>query len=147
MLIIAKSMRDLHLDGLSQVYDYDRDKTMEFEAYLRQVFFQTKGAVYCIWQKDGRYVSALRLEPFEDGWILAGLETAPQERRKGYATELIRHTVQWLGNGKVYAHIYHRNKASIAVHQRCGFRQIAPHARFLDGSVSAAAGTYFLGES
>lgn len=142
MLKIARTMGELDLDLLTQVYGYDGADAMKFDSYLQDVFFRTKGAVYCIWEQDGRYVSALRLEPYEDGLILAGLQTLPGERGKGIATELIGAVVQWLGTGKIYAHVYHRNKASIRVHQRCGFCLIAPHARFLDCSVSVFAGTY-----
>lgn len=142
MLLVAGSMRELRLELLSQVYGYDLQQEMAFEDYLRQDFFQTKGAVYCVWVQDGQYVSALRLEPYEDGMVLAGLETAPDARGRGYATELIHAAMEWFGNGKVYAHIHHRNLPSVRVHQRCGFRKIADYAQFLDGSISTSAGTY-----
>lgn len=142
MLVIMHSMRELRPELLAQIYGYSLQEEMEFEDYLRQVFFRTEGAVYCAWEQNGRYVSALRLEPYEDGMILAGLETAPDARGRGYATALIRGVMERLVNGRVYAHIHHGNTASIKVHQRCGFRKIADHARFLDGSVSTAAGTF-----
>ncbi len=144
MLKIFSDMNQLDLDMLTKVYGYDAQEERTFVDYLQDVFFRTMGAVYCVWVEDGHYVSALRLEPYEDGMVLAGLHTAQADRGKGYATELIRHAMEWLGEGKVFTHIHHWNRASIAVHRRCGFRKVLDTARLLDGSVSAAIGTYLL---
>ena len=147
MLHIASSLLELDFDKLVGVYGYNYRQTEEFEDYLRQVFFRTEGARYCIWVQEGDYVSALRLEPYQDGLVLAGLETHLDCRGKGFATALVQAALEWLGGMggvKVYSHIRRRNRASIAVHQRCGFQKIAEHARFLDGSVSSGACTYVL---
>lgn len=144
MLKIFSDMNHLDLDLLAKVYGYDTLQERSFVDYLQDVFFRTMGAVYCVWVEDGQYVSVLRLEPYEDGMVLAGLHTAQSQRSKGYATELIHQAMQWLGEGKVFAHIHHRNRASITVHRRCGFRKVSDTARLLDGSVSASIGTYLL---
>lgn len=68
----------------------------DFREYLSQVFFAAEGAAYFILEEAGRYVSALRLEPYEDGLLLEALETAPEERRKGYAAHLICETAAHL---------------------------------------------------
>ena len=105
-----------------------------FYQYLRESFFLTKGAVYAIWEEGGTYISALRLEPYEDGLLLEALETAPVYRRKGYAELLIR-AVQEAFPQRIYSHVSKGNAPSLAVHEKCGFRQILDHARYIDGSV------------
>ncbi|MBE6924152.1 MAG: GNAT family N-acetyltransferase [Ruminococcaceae bacterium] len=145
MLIIAGSLRELDFEQLAQVYDYERNDAAEFYDYLSQCFFTVKGSVYCLWQVEGHYRSALRLEPYQDGLLLTGLETAPQWRRRGYAKGLMGAVLQWLGGDshrKIYSHIRFDNKPSLAVHQRCGFRRIMDYAVLLDGTVSSQIGTF-----
>ena len=86
------------------------------------------------------YFSALRLEPYEDGLLLEALETAPAHRRKGYAEKLIR-AVQAEFLQKIYSHVSKKNTASLAVHQKCGFRQVLDYAKYIDGSVVRSAVT------
>lgn len=117
----------------------------DFFDYLRQVFFTLPGAMYCIWQKNGRYVSALRLEPWKDGLLLTGLETAPQSRNRGCACDLIRSVQAFLsqqGPVKLYSHIRNCNKPSIRVHEKCGFQKVFSYAAYTDGSVDVKSGTY-----
>lgn len=148
MLTVIHSMKELCFSDLVQVYDESvqtMDQQSDFYDYLRQVFFRTPGAVYCVWVLDGTFVSALRLEPYRDGWIVAGLETGTAYRGQGYAGELLGEALRWLkdqGSCRVYSHIEHCNGTSICVHLRCGFRKIGDCAVFLDGSASNRAGTY-----
>lgn len=111
-----------------------------FYQYLAESFFSTKGAVYAIWTEAGRYTSALRLEPYEDGLLLEALETAPDFRRKGYASALIR-AVQERFPERIYSHVHRKNKPSMAVHEQCGFLQVEAFARYIDGSVNRNAVT------
>lgn len=112
-----------------------------FRQYLWEDFFQTPGAFYALWEVEGRYVSALRLEPYRDGLLLEALSTHPAQRRKGYATELIK-AVQALSQGeKIYSHVAKKNAASQAVHKKCGFRVVTDHAAYIDGSVNRYAVT------
>ncbi|MBE6948127.1 MAG: GNAT family N-acetyltransferase [Ruminococcaceae bacterium] len=111
-----------------------------FYQYLAESFFPTKGAVYAIWEEQGVYISALRLEPYEDGLLLAALETAPSFRRQGYAAQLVR-AVQKTFPQKIYSHVSKENRPSLAVHRKCGFSQILEYARYIDGSVSRNAVT------
>lgn len=111
-----------------------------FYVYLTQSFFRTPGAVYAIWEEQGKYISALRLEPYEDGLLLEALETAPAYRRKGYAEKLIR-SVQERFPQKIYSHVSKQNRASLTVHQKCGFRQVLDYARYIDDSVARNAVT------
>lgn len=108
----------------------------EFYQYLKQVFFPTEGAVYCIWQAEGSYVSALRLEPYRDGLLLEALETAPDHRRKGYAAKLIRAIQEVYPNEKIYSHVHKRNNPSLNIHEKCCFRRISEDAVYADGSVT-----------
>ncbi len=145
MLLVVRSMNQLRFEELARLYGCDRRQEADLFDYLQQVFFRTEGALYCLWQVDGVYRCALRLEPYEDGLLLTGLETPPTHRRKGYATALLTQTLQYLqkqGPVTIYSHIYHCNKASVSLHLRCGFRMMKDCAAFLDGSVSAMAGTY-----
>ena len=154
MLHTAISLKDISFSQLMKVYeegnlenarefwpDLDENQALirgeqEFYQYLKQVFFATENARYCIWTENGRYVSALRLEPYRDGLLLEALETTPGERRKGYAVKLIRSVQEQLSGAKIYSHVSKRNLASLRTHERCGFNKIADHAVYADGSVT-----------
>jgi len=154
MLVVATSLRELSFSRLMEVYiEGNMEKAQsfwpdlpegqgllyaeqEFYQYLQEGFFVYPGAVYCIWEVQGRYVSALRLEPYEDGLLLEALETAPDFRRKGYAEKLMREVLaRWMGI-KIYAHVDKRNIASLNIHCRCGFERIKEYAVYIDGSVN-----------
>ena len=90
-------------------------------------------------------VAAVRFEPYLDGVLLEGLETAPEARKNGAATALLRAVLSYLaGQGvtRIYSHIEKRNSASLAVHIKCGFTCIQEFAEFIDGSVSFGFQTY-----
>ena len=116
----------------------------DFYQYLKNVFFAADGARYCVWEEKGRYLSALRLEPYKDGLLLEALETHPQYRRKEYAKQLIRSVLQLLeGTGvhAIYAHVHKKNTASLQTHMSCGFRRVSKQATYIDGSVNSACCT------
>ena len=115
-----------------------------FYAYLTQSFFRTPGAVYAIWEEQGKYISALRLEPYEDGMLLAALETTPEYRQRGYATKLMQAVQSWCPE-KIYSHVSKQNRASLKVHEKCGFCQVLDYARYIDGSVARNAITLCYG--
>lgn len=150
MLRYAGTVRELNFDQLMRVYiEGNEEKAHEAESfslglleaeqdfyrYLDQVFFRTDGAVYAIWEEDGEYCSALRLEPYRDGLLLEALETAPDRRRKGYAKKLIEAVLADLQPEKVYSHISKKNHASIQTHLSCGFEKHLDYAVYVDGSV------------
>ena len=149
MLHQARSLKDLRFASLMEVYIEGNlekaeegisllDAEQDFYQYLQQVFFAQQGAVYCIWQERGNYVSALRLEPYKDGLLLEALETAPDQRRKGYACGLMDATISWLkeqGGGILYSHVGKKNTASLGVHEKLGFERISEMAVYADGSV------------
>lgn len=152
MLQIVRNMRELDFPALMEVYEEGNRENGEelwpelpeglrmlraeqaFRQYLQECFFVTSEAVCCIWRENGRYVSALRLEPYQDGLLLEALETAPTCRRKGYAAALIRAVLEVFGEKKIYSHVSKRNTASLRTHEKCGFHRIADHAVYADGS-------------
>ena len=162
MLLIAKSLKDLDFRQLMNVYEEGNlenaresfsqlplgqavlEAEQDFYAYLKDSFFATPGAFYGIWTEDRKYVSALRLEPYRDGWLVEAVETAPSQRRKGYAAVLMAQVFAYLGNGKVYSHVHKANTASLELHRRCGFCRISDRAVYIDGSVNNRCATYFL---
>lgn len=152
MLYLATKLREVDFSALMSVYEEGNRENgallhpelpegqqlvraeQSFYQYLSEVFFRTTGAVYAIWVGNGIYVSALRLEPYEDGLLLEALETAPVYRKKGYAEKLLR-AVQTEFPQKIYSHVSKKNTASLAVHQKCSFRQVLDYAKYIDGSV------------
>lgn len=163
MLKIAYKFSDLNFSELMDVYiegnrETGRDQYCfdteaaqlrkaeeDFRCYLREVFFCQSDSLYCIWEDDGHYKAALRLEPYCDGYLLCALETAPEDRRTGMATALIQSTQKYLssrGEGTLYSHISKRNTASLAVHRKCGFQTIKDYAVYSDGSVLHSSLTF-----
>jgi len=160
MLIVAKKLKDISFGKLMEVYlegnlengqaqwpneSEGRQLALaeqDFYNYLQQVFFRTSDARYLIWEENGNYISALRLEPYRDGLLLSALETIPQMRRRGYAERLIRAALELTGDRKVYSHIHKSNKPSLRAHEKCGFMRIQEHAVYIDGSVNDACATF-----
>ena len=160
MLQIARSMGELNFSQLMAVYEEgNRENGREnypdepeprqlflqednFYQYLRQVFFVTPGAIYGLWEENGKYLSALRLEPYKDGLLLEALETHPEHRGRGFAKALIREALKLAETDKVYSHISRRNPASIAVHMESGFRKILDYSLYADGTTNSSCDTY-----
>lgn len=156
MLKIVQSLGQLNFSALMNVYTegnilngktfYPKESAQQqlcnaeqnFYHYLNSVFFRQNNSCYAIWEAQGRYVSALRLEPYSDGYLLCALETAPDVRQRGYAETLVCAAQSYLaeqGSGVLYSHVSKKNAASLAVHKKCGFQIIMDHAVYSDGSV------------
>lgn len=152
MLIIAKNLEELDFPALMEVYtesneenglEFWPDKTPEermelakgaFYDYLRDGFFGRSHGTYYIYEKDGGFLSALRLESFRDGLLLEALETRPDARRMGHAGKLIEAVLEQLPAGtKVYSHVSKTNIASIATHRACGFPAAHDYGLGVDG--------------
>ena len=125
-----------HLSEYEQLFRAEQD----FGDYLRHDFFKTEGAYYALWEENGAYLSALRIEPYGDGVLLEALETRLDCRRQGYATRLLE-AVLSVETRKIYSHVSKKNTPSLRTHEKCGFRKILDHAVYIDGSVSANAVT------
>ena len=159
MLIVCEKLKDLSFSQLMMVYeegnrenaeafwpDMEEGQRMiraeqEFYQYLREIFFPTEHARYYVWEENGNYVSALRLEPYRDGMLLEALETHPEYRRMGYAASLIWAVQEVSSDAKIYSHVSKRNKASLKTHEKCGFHRIAENAIYADGSVTSRSCT------
>ncbi len=141
MLKIVKKMADLDFGQLMTVYAESCGESLaaeqDFYGYLQEDFFRQPGAYYALWVVDGRYVSALRMESFRDGWLLTGLETAPNVRRKGYAGALLGGVLAMSNPGRIYSHVKKDNISSLFVHEKCGFQRISEQAVYLDGSADS----------
>ena len=156
MLKLIRTVKELCFSQLMEVYsESNRENGAEFYPQLSSVeqrlraeqdfyvflqdFFRAEHAVYAVWEENGRYLSALRLEPYRDGTLLEALETAPEYRRKGFGRKLILEALNSLSREialPVYSHVDKRNVASLAIHKACGFERISDTAVYIDGSVS-----------
>ena len=147
MLKLAKKLHQLSFSRLMEVYlesnlqkaGFSRGEQLlcaeqEFYDYLSQIFFRTPGAVYAIWDVEGKYAAALRLEPYRDGLLLAALETAPDLRRKGHGKSLVEAVQQAFSGTRIYSHVAKDNAASLRLHEQLGFQVISQQSVYLDGS-------------
>lgn len=156
MLILAHRMGQLSFSDLMDVYRESNLKRTTFQEgaallreeqrffdYLSRVFFATPGARYAIWQENDRYTAAARLEPYRDGLLLAGLETTPNLRRRGYGRKLLLAILQSLPSGTtLYSHVEKHNTASLTLHTQAGFRRISENAVYIDGSADSRCCTF-----
>lgn len=160
MLKLVRNMRELPFRALMDVYaEGNREKAVDewpdlpeglalemaeqdFYQYLREGFFTTSGALYALWESDGTYTSALRLEPYRDGLLMEALETAPEHRRKGHGEALIRAVLNRIGGTKLYSHVHKSNVPSLNIHEKCGFQRIKEYAVYIDGSVNHRCCTF-----
>lgn len=155
MLQIVSGLKELDFAGLMAVYEEGnrengRDNYPDepeyrqlflqeenFYRYLQQIFFVTPGAVCAVWEENGEYRAALRLEPYKDGLLLEALETAPAYRRLGYARQLIKAVLARYPAERIYSHVHKKNLPSLAIHEACGFQRISEQAAYIDGSVNS----------
>jgi len=139
MLKLIYSMADLDTEQLLNVYKEHAWDERDFLSYLREDFFRQKGAIYAIWTEGTVYKSAVRLEPYRDGLLLHSLETEPTGRRRGYAVALMDSLLTYLGttdSKRIYSHVNKRNRASLALHKKCGFEIFSDSATYIDGTVT-----------
>ncbi len=162
MLIIARSMGELSFGSLMEIYvEGNRENggelypqepearqialaEQDFYDFLRNDFFSREESRYMILEEEGTYLSALRLERYQDGLLMEALETVPWARNRGFAARLIRLVQELLtkeGSGPVYSHVSNFNAPSLAVHSKCGFRKILDYAAYQDGSINRRSQT------
>ena len=139
MAVYEQSNRENGRDNYPDESEYRQLFLQEenFYQYLREIFFVTPGAVCAVWDEDGKYCAALRLEPYKDGLLLEALETAPAFRRKGYGKRLIQAVQAQFSEKKIYSHVHKKNIPSLAIHEACGFQRISEQAAYIDGSVNS----------
>lgn len=163
MLRIVYSLKELDFAALMAVYEEGnrengaffypeltpgealRRAEQDFYDYLKQDFFHADGSLYALWEVRGAYVSALRLEPYRDGYLLEALETAPDKRGKGYAKRLMGAFLTFArdrGMLPIYSHVRKGNVPSQRVHSACGFTVYKDLAAYIDGSVDYKCNTW-----
>ena len=154
-LRIFRDLRHLQFSKLLDVYSESLysachsnqkrlDAEQDFYAYLR-VFFQS--GFYAVWEEDDRYISALRLEPYQGGLLLEAVETAPDFRKQGFAKKLLNAVLEYIREKEtfpVYSHVAKDNLPSLGLHKACGFTRIAEFAVYIDGSVRQNSCTFVL---
>jgi GNAT superfamily N-acetyltransferase len=136
MLLLTEAFKQLDLEKINGVYgQYVLADSYDF--YVD--FFGEKDAFCAVWVVDGKYCSALRIQKYLDGVLLTGLETAPDERQKGYGYSLVQEVICVLkkrGYDKLYSHVDKKNLPSQRLHRKCGFFVLRDSARLLDGTVT-----------
>lgn len=159
MLHIYRRASDINIAELMKVYAQSNSETgkmnypneseglqimlaeQDLYSYLREEFFTTPNAYYFVLSRNGKYVCAARAEPHMDGYLVEGIETRQDERRKGYAAQLLSALVKHINadtDTAVYSHVKKSNVASLALHRSCGFGVLADSALLIDGTVSRA---------
>ena len=94
-----------------------------FIDFLR-AFMQKEQNRYYVLECGEQWVSALRLTRIDDFYYLEALETAPEHRQKGFASQLIQQVVRLLrqrGPVILRSNVDKENRPSLATHRRCGF--------------------------
>ncbi len=163
MLQIIKRDRELDLGQLCDIYRESLRKDgaahypgedlplqflyaqQDFYQFIRS-FFTDLGGIYALWVEKNRYVSAVRLERYKDGYLVSGLETSEDMRGQGFATRLLSDLLEYCRSNRilpVYSHVACHNQESIAVHKKAGFEMKEPLAVYLDGSVDHKSITMF----
>lgn len=144
MLRSYRTYSDLDMEQILSIYkgaigrDYpvknpwDRSEIIFLEDL--RLFFRCTNASLFAWEHNGILVSALRLEPYKDGYLISCLETPLTFRRKGFASHLLEAVLSTVQQ-PVYAHVSKNNIPSIKLHEKVGFTKYADNAVFIDGSV------------
>ncbi len=138
LLIKCTHFRSLNINSLIQVYEQSLGDvtwhTVNAFSEDLQLFFRCNRAFVAQWVVHDAPVAAVRIEPYRDGYLITCLETAPQCRRMGYAAALMCAVMEDTP-GVYYAHVDKRNRASLRLHEKLGFRVFLDHAVHVDGSV------------
>ena len=133
----TRKLMDVYAESNEENIDYffpdaeDRAEALRkveqgFLDYLRGDFFTGSGRRYYILERDGQWLSALRLYPIRDGlYYLEALETHPAHRRQSCASRLLRALIGELkarGAFRLCDCVGRNNLPSRLCHERCGFR-------------------------
>lgn len=94
-----------------------------FMEFLKKFMSKTQSKYYVL-GVNGQWVSALRLTEVEGFYYMEALETAPEHRKKGYASQLISEVIALLktrGEVIMRSNVRKTNEASLVTHKKCGF--------------------------
>ncbi len=100
-----------------------------FLNFLKREFFTQNEAVYWILEENNVWCSALRTCKVQSGlYYLEALETRPDLRGKGYASQLLSSVLNSLmkeGPFRLCDCVDKKNTASIKTHIKCGFQIVS----------------------
>lgn len=122
-----RMIHSVYSEASYEVAKKERKTISEAEQYYVERFLEKfKGRneiTYYVLKMNEEWVSALRLIKNEDFYFIEALETAPEQRRKGYASKLIKMLLQELEDEHVVirSNVRKTNIASLVTHQKCGF--------------------------
>ena len=162
MLEVVSNLSELNMEQLKFLYKESIDKhAMSIYGDLHEnmrilnaeqdfygdvmSFFNVKGAKYALWVAEGRYVSAMRIEPCDGGYLITSFETIPDARGKGYGRRLMCAVLEHITQNRnlpIFSHVDESNIPSLKVHLSCGFYSLYKPAVFVDGSVRKDHVTY-----
>jgi ribosomal protein S18 acetylase RimI-like enzyme len=161
--LATREGRESDVDALAALRVERGDATAEQAAstFRRILFAAEQGTSYLRVAEVDRAVIAygavdwLRLGTIPEGWYLGGVIVTPAMRRRGIGDRLTRERLAWIGGraSRAWYFVNARNRASIDLHDRLGFREEArgiavPGLTFTGGvgllfSVGVGAGTPF----
>ena len=97
----------------------------DFLAYVRDDVLSKEQNRYMVLEREGEWVSALRLYELEAGeYYIEALETRPDRRRQGFGAALLGLVLERLketGPFRVRDCVNKKNTASQLTHKKCGF--------------------------
>ena len=100
-----------------------------FLDFLKNEFFLQNEAAYWVLEENGVWYSALRTCKVLNGpYYLEALETRPDFRGKGYATQLLSNILDVLkkdGPFRICDCVSKKNTVSLRVHEKCGFQIVS----------------------
>lgn len=112
------------MDDMKRNFVSDTEMSRAYATFLRN-FVKKPNQLIIVEVFDEEWVSALRaIEAMKGHWFLEAMETKPDERKKGFGKELLRHTIGYLkvlGMSEITCTISQNNHKSQALHGKCGF--------------------------
>ena len=149
MFVLIPSFYHADMGKIIDIYAQSQEKdrigsVAKISDFLLDFYEENCDAFCAMWQEGDVAASVLRIQSYEDGVLLTGVETRPEYRGKGFAAALVAETLAVLrqqGVHKVYSHVAQRNVPSQKLHKKCGFYKLQDTARLLDGTVTSQMDT------
>lgn len=135
MLVCVNYYWELDINSIQSVYETEsiHDLILDIETSIKM----HDGSLY-FWEEDGYRISALRVEPYQDGYLLFDLATMISRRRLGYGSQLVRSVLSEyrMKNKPIYVHIEKKNAVSLSLHKNLGFQICNDYGKLIDGTIS-----------